>query len=82
MLRFDPLPEPLQLGRVNRGLFGRILGKIFAQDDLVGPAIAMIQDHDPVNLVEVNRHAEMIAKRLVPGRKLVGQRTQGSPCQD
>src|SRR5437899_493818 len=42
----------------------------------------MIQHDYLVNLVKINRHANVVPKRLVPGWKLVGQGAQGGSRQD
>src|SRR5438034_983111 len=67
---------------MGRGLLHRVLGQVFPQDYLIGTTVPVIQHQYLVNLVQVNGHADMVPKRLIPGWEFVGQGAQGCPRQD
>ena len=61
---------------VSLRFFFRHFAKVLAQHHFVGAAVAVVENHHLVNVVQADRHVQMLPERLVPGRKFVGYRPQ------
>src|SRR5207249_5139278 len=82
ILLLDHRTQTPELGRVDRGLFRWILREVFAEYDLVRAAVAVIDQDDLPDLVQITGDADVVPECLVPRGKFLGERAQGSSRQD
>src|SRR5438132_2329828 len=66
MLREDLPPKLAQLRRMHGGFLGAVLGEVLAEDDFEGAAVAMVEQDDLVDGMQVDGDAEMLPEGLVP----------------
>ncbi|CDH47689.1 hypothetical protein BN874_90005 [Candidatus Contendobacter odensis Run_B_J11] len=71
-----------QIFAMDTGFQRRILGKVRFQNYLVGAAIAMIQQDDLLDVMQIAGDLEVFPEGLIPVLEITGQRTQRSASQN
>ena len=61
---------------VGLGFFIGHFAKVFAQYHFVSTTVAVVENHHFVDMVQADRHVQMLPERLVPGREFVGDGPQ------